>query len=225
MKTLERFDEGIARGEAFLAAVVLVSMIGVAVVQATLFNIAERDVAWAHVALDHFAWADAYLQKGTLWLAFLGASLAAHGDKHIGIDVLAKLAPGRLAYLVKGVVGVVSGVVAFLLARVFLQAVLNSAAERPLEYEVLGAAGPVHVCAGSVRALAESGVVRPDVFCAVRWGLGALGAPVETPASAFQLVVPVMFAFIAVRLVLRGLRAFGGLARGEADGARRTPRV
>lgn len=207
-----------ARGEAFLAAVVLVSMILVAVAQATLFNIAERDVDWAHAALDNFMWADAFLQKGTLWLAFLGASLAAHGDKHIGIDVLTKIAPGRLAFVMKGVVGVASGVVACFLARVFLQAVLNSAAERPLEYEVLTSGGPVHLCAASARAIAESGMARPDIFCAVRWGLGVIGAPVETPQSSFQLIVPVMFAIIGVRLFLRGIAAFAGIARGEAEG-------
>jgi len=225
LKVLKRFDDGVARGEAFLAAFVLLAMILAAVVQATLFNIAERDVAWAHAALDTFSWVDAFLAKGTLWLAFLGASLAAHGDKHISVDVLTKLAPGRLAFVMKGVVGIGAGVVAFFLARVFFQAVLTSAAERPLEYEVLTSGGPAHICAASARAIAESGVARPDVFCAARWGLSMLRVPVETPESAFQLVVPVMFAIIAVRLFVRGVGCFVGLARGEAEGIHGTPRV
>jgi len=218
VRALKRFDDGVARGEAFLAGVVLLSMILVAATQALLFNIAERDVAWAHAALDNISWADAFLQKGTLWLAFLGASLASHADKHIGIDVLTKVIPGRVALFVKGLVGVGSGVAAFFLARVFLAAVLNSAAERPLDYEVLASSGPVHICEASVHALAQGGLARPELFCAARWGLGVLGVPVETPTSAFALIVPVMFVVIALRLFGKGVGSFVGIARGEHEG-------
>ena len=90
VRYLRRFDDGFARGESVLAAIVLLAMIFVAAAQALLFNIAGHDVAWAHAALDSFSWADEFLQKGTLWLAFLGATITPY--------ILSALALGELIY-------------------------------------------------------------------------------------------------------------------------------
>ena len=57
MKTLRRLDRGLARGEAGLAAMVLLVMILVAAGQALLRNLTNLDFAFANQALEHMEWA------------------------------------------------------------------------------------------------------------------------------------------------------------------------
>ncbi len=189
-------DRGVARGEAALAAAVLLSMVLIAAGQALVRNLTHFEWTWANEVLERMAWADSLLQKATLWLAFLGASLATHEGRHIGIDVLPRVAPPRLRAWMEAVVGVGCAVICFFLARVFWMAVLNNAVDVPLEYSVLGPdGGALHVC--------ESRGDRPMVFCMARGALRWIGATVSTPDDALQLVAPAMFGVMAIRFVLR----------------------
>lgn len=238
---LRRFDEGIANGEAALAVIILVAMIATASLQAVLRNLTDAEVAWANDALAALDWIDPFLKKGTIWLAFIGASLATFHDKHIGIDVLSRVAPPRVEAAMKGVVGLVAGVTSFALAMVFWTAVLNNAVDTPLEYAVLDDTGESHICDASEETLSqarvwiegcvgsrdecEEPVHRPTVFCATRSLLTALGATrttsdgerqqVGTPEAASQLIMPVMFMIIAVRLIFKGGGALRALATGQ----------
>ena len=147
IRSLRRFDDAVARGEAAGAAVVLLLMILVAVGQALLRTLTAFEVGFANQALEHFTWADPFLQKGTLWLAFLGASLATHDDKHIAIDVLHRVVPPRVRGAMRGFVGVVAGVISLSLAYVFRLSIMNNAAYIPLDLSVMDAHGrSVHVC-------------------------------------------------------------------------------
>src|SRR5690606_34060724 len=82
IQSLRSFDGNVARVEAAIATIVLLLMILVAVAQALLRTATGFQIELANQALQHFGWADPVLQKGTLWVAFLGASLATHGEKH-----------------------------------------------------------------------------------------------------------------------------------------------
>ena len=93
MQALKRFDDGIARGEAVLATLFLLSMILAASIQAVFRNLAGAEIEWANAALSSLEWVDPFLQKGTLWRAFLGASLATREGRHSGVDLLPRLAP------------------------------------------------------------------------------------------------------------------------------------
>jgi TRAP-type C4-dicarboxylate transport system permease small subunit len=197
---LKRLDEGIARGEAAIAAVVLISMICLAFGQAVLSNLAHGGAEFANAWLSQLSWIDSVLQKGTLWLAFLGASLATQADKHIAIDALQRLMPKRVELSMKSVVSLASGAVAMGLAAVFFSAVLIAGSERPVEYEIMTDGEPLHVCDAYIADIRSAGLTRPSVFCGLRAGLSALGAPVETPDGALQLIVPVMFVIIGARL-------------------------
>lgn len=208
MEYLKRFDDGIARGEAALATLFLLSMILAASVQAIFRNIAGFDVAWANAALEHLTWIDPFLQKGTLWLAFLGASLATKEGRHIGVDLLPRLAPRKGKLLMRGITGVGSSIVAFYLARAFWSAVLVNAEERPATMEVWADSGAIHVCDATAQQVADASLELPTFFCGVRGALESIGVPVETPAAALQLIVPVMFVVMAVRLMANGVGAF-----------------
>lgn len=208
MDALKKLDAGIARGEGAIAGVILISMIVVASIQAFLRNLTYFDLSWANDALRTFSWADQFLMKGTLWLAFLGASLATRDERHIAIDVLPKLLPDKGKKIVAGLVGIASGIIAFFLARAFWSAVLVNALERPVAYEVFAATGAVHVCDASAADIETARLVAPTFFCGVRDALATIGAPVETPQAALQLVVPAAFVMISIRLFANGIHAF-----------------
>jgi TRAP-type C4-dicarboxylate transport system permease small subunit len=214
---LKRFDEGIARGEAVLATLFLLSMILSASIQAVFRNLAGAEIGWANDFLGYLTWVDPFLQKGTLWLAFLGASLATREGRHIGIDLFPRIAPKRVKLLMRGVAALGSSVVSFYLARAFWAAVLVNAEERPAHYEVYGDAGSLHVCDATAAQVADASLEVPSIFCSFRGGLDVLGVPVETPEAALQLIVPVMFIMMSVRLFANGVEAFLALRRGGEE--------
>lgn len=208
MNFIRRLDRNLARGEAAIAATVLLIMIAVAAAQAALRNLTNLDFDWANLALEHMEWADSFLQKGTLWLAFFGASLSTYDEKHIAIDVLPRIAPPRSKQLLRAIVCVFSGVTCFYLGRVFWLSVLNNAKEIPLEYSVLGPSDEmIHICEAPLEVLADAGLSRPDLFCGLRSGLEVFGAQMSTPDVALQLIVPSMFIFMAVRFIMRAAAA------------------
>lgn len=208
MKFIRRLDRQLARGEAAIAATVLLIMIVVAAAQALFRNLTNLDFAFANVALEHMAWADSFLQKGTLWLAFFGASLSTYDEKHIAIDILPRLAPPRMKQLIRAVVSTFACVVCFYLGRVFWLSVLNNAMEVPLEYSMLGDNDQmVHICEASAQVLADAGLSKPDLFCSIRRLIQVFGVKMSTPDVALQLVVPAMFIFMSVRFLSRAIAA------------------
>jgi len=208
VKTIRAIDRNLARGEAAIAATVLLVMILVAATQAALRNLTNLDFEWANLVLERMEWADSFLQKGTLWLAFFGASLSTYDEKHIAIDVLPRLAPPRGKQLIRAIVCIFSSVTCFYLGRVFWLSVLNNAKEIPLEYSVLGPTDEmIHICQASAEVLADTGLSRPSVFCAIRSALEVFGAQMSTPDVALQLIVPAMFIFMAIRFMSRALAA------------------
>jgi TRAP-type C4-dicarboxylate transport system permease small subunit len=208
MKYIRRIDRQLARGEAAIAATVLLIMIAVAATQAALRNLTNLDFDWANLVLERMEWADSFLQKGTLWLAFFGASLSTYDEKHIAIDVLPRLAPPRARQLLRAIVCIFSSVTCFYLGRVFWLSVLNNAREIPLEYSVLGASDQmIHICEAPLEILAETGLSRPSAFCALRSVLEVFGAKMSTPDVALQLIVPAMFIWMAIRFLARTIAA------------------
>lgn len=188
-------------------------MIVIAAAQAVLRNLTNLDLTWANVALEKMPWADSFLQKGTLWLAFLGASLSTYDEKHIAIDVLHRIAKPRVKQGLRAIVSTFAAVTSFYLGRVFWLSVLNNAKEIPLEYAVLNESDQmVHLCDASAQTLATAGMDKPDFFCAIRSGLEVFGVTMPTPDVTLQLIVPTMFIFMSVRFILRAGAAFYSVA-------------
>lgn len=208
MKRVRRLDRQLARGEAAIAATVLLIMIVVAAAQAVFRNLTNFDLDFANVALENMAWADSFLQKGTLWLAFFGASLSTYDEKHIAIDILPRLSPPRMKQFLRAIVSTFGSVVCFYLGRVFWLSVLNNAMEVPLEYSLLGPDDEmIHICQAPAQLLADAGLSRPDMFCGIRTLLEVFGVEMSTPDVALQLIVPAMFIFMSVRFLLRAIAA------------------
>ena len=66
--------------------------------------------------------------------------------------------------------------------------------------------------------VADAGLSRPELFCGLRSLLEAVGAPVETPVGALQLIVPAMFLWMSVRFGVRFITVTMKLVRGDGDG-------
>jgi TRAP-type C4-dicarboxylate transport system permease small subunit len=227
---LQRIDRALAKREGQLIVAVLLSMVLVAGFSAFVRNLTRFDVAWANQLLMELAWTDSFLRKGTLWIAFIGCSLATYYRKHIAIDLLLRLVTPRTKYLLSMVSTTAAGVITLALAYSFRTAVHLNLTERPIEYEVLGDDGSMHVCDAKEETLAAlEDFERPSIFCATRSALAAVGIPAETPGGAFQLVVPLFLIITSIRLICYGIGAgmivAGGkeaIDRAEAEEAART---
>jgi TRAP-type C4-dicarboxylate transport system permease small subunit len=196
---------------------VLLSMVFVASFSAAVRNLTRFDIKWANDLLMDMEWADSFLRKGTMWLAFLGASLATHYRKHISIDLVTRLAPLKAKYVMHALAGVVGGCITIALAFSFASAVKLNLTERPIEYEVLGDNGSMHVCDATDEQLkALDDFKRPTAFCTFRKILSVVSVPAETPGAAFQIIVPIMFFLMGLRFIMQGLEAASAIMGGEA---------
>lgn len=206
MEFFRRLDRSWATGEKYVTVLVLLSMVFVAGFSAFIRNLTRFDVQWANEILTDMEWADSFLRKATMWLAFLGASQATFYRKHISIDVLTRLAPIKPRYMMHAAAGIAAAVITLCLAISLSAAVKINLSERPIEYEMLAEGGSKHVCDATEAELkAVEGVEVPSAFCALRSTLGVLGVKPETPGSAFQLIVPVMFFIMAIRFLGIGI--------------------
>ena len=217
MEFFRRLDRGWARWEGWLTVGVLLSMVFVAGFSAGVRNLTRFDVQWANDLLSDMEWADSFLRKATMMLAFLGASQATFYRKNINIDVLLRIAPIKPKYVMQSIAGIMGGLIALALAYSLASAVALNLKERPIEYELLGDNGSMHVCDATLEQLQQlEGVERPTVFCAARSVLSVFGIPAETPAASFQIVVPLLFVVIGMRFLGYGIGAGIAVLQGPA---------
>jgi TRAP-type C4-dicarboxylate transport system permease small subunit len=191
-------------------------MVFVAGFSAGVRNLTRFDIQWANQLLTDMEWADSFLRKATMWLAFLGASQATYYRKHISIDVLTRIAPLKSRYMMHAAAGIIAGLITFALSYSLAQAVKLNLSERPIEYEVLGVDGSKHVCDASKEEMKNlEGAEIPHIFCGVRSVLRVVGVQAETPGSAFQIIVPFMFFVIGLRFLGIGVSATRAVLEGE----------
>lgn len=195
---------------------VLLSMVFVAGFSAGIRNLTRFDIQWANEILTDMEWADSFLRKATMWLAFLGASQACYYRKHISIDVLVRIAPLKQRYVMHAAAGIIAALITFAMSYSLWKAVELNLAERPIEYEMLTETGSQHVCDATPEQLkALEGVEAPTSFCAVRSVLKVFGIVAETPGAAFQLIVPFMFIVMGLRFLGAGGSAAAAVIQGE----------
>ena len=214
MEVFRRIDNAWARVEGGLTVFVLILMVFVAGFQAFVRNLSLFKVEWASRMLFDIEWADAILRNGTLWVSFLGASLATYYGKHIGIDVIMRIVPVRTKYAMRAISNLAAAVIAIGLVICFSSASYLNLTERPMELEVLSQEGAIHVCDASNQEVKELEMEKPAIFCMFRSGLALIGIPAETAKAAFQLIVPIMFCVMAMRLFGRSVSSTIILASG-----------
>ena len=102
MKTLRRIDAGLARAEGWLLVLSLLGLLGLGVTQIVL--------RFTGVSLD---WADEVMRNVTLWIGFIGASIATHEGKHINVDALTRFLRPKARAIVSAIVQVAGNVARF----------------------------------------------------------------------------------------------------------------
>jgi TRAP-type C4-dicarboxylate transport system permease small subunit len=222
---LARVDRGWARGEGWLAVALLLAMVLVGSWAALLQVLARADLRWTHslpLPLDR---CESFLQGSTFWLAFLGASLAAHQQQHIAVDLLRRRAPPRAKLQLRAIASFAGALFTAGLAIAFWSGCMIALSERKLvEYElILPEQQQVHICDATDAQLALGHVERPVLFCSLRALLRTLSLPSETPEAAFLLIAPLMLAVIALRLFGQGMRSAATMERGELESAGEEP--
>ena len=83
MAFMHRLDRLLAGLERAVVVVLLLSLLLLGLLQIILRNVFASGLFWADEVLRHLV----------LWLGFLGASLAAHEQRHLRMDVLARCMP------------------------------------------------------------------------------------------------------------------------------------
>jgi tripartite ATP-independent transporter DctM subunit len=108
LKPLDLLDRGVLLAESSLSVVIVAVMIAMGVIGAAgaLLSI-QNDVTRA---------VDDVLMNGAIWAAFLGASFATRGRKHLAIDALGRLLPDRVRRVMVAVASTLGSVVAAALA-------------------------------------------------------------------------------------------------------------
>jgi C4-dicarboxylate transporter DctM subunit len=126
LKPLDTIDRGILLAESALSLVIVVAMVAMAVGESGVRLIAMAITKWGtQASVDAFAqktgtfarYAGDFLMHGTLWAAFLGASFATRGRRHLAIDVLGRLLPSRGRHFVAALANTMGSVIAFALAK------------------------------------------------------------------------------------------------------------
>ena len=85
MAFLHRLNDLLALAERTLVVLLLSALLGLALLQVTLRNVLSSGLFGA----------DALIRHMVLWLGFLGASLAAYEQRHLGIDLLTRTLPAK----------------------------------------------------------------------------------------------------------------------------------
>ena len=108
LKPLDLLDRGVLLAESSLSLVIVAVMIAMGVIGAVSSALSfQNDVTRA---------VDDVLMNGTIWAAFLGASFATRGRKHLAIDALGRLLPERARRVTVAVASTLGAVVAGALA-------------------------------------------------------------------------------------------------------------
>jgi C4-dicarboxylate transporter DctM subunit len=108
LKPLDLADRGLLLAESSLSVVIVMVMVLMGVAQ-TIGSIFQVQHPFLRAATD-------VLMHGTVWAAFLGASFATRGRKHLAIDAVGRLLPDRVRRVMVAVSSTLGSVVAILLA-------------------------------------------------------------------------------------------------------------
>lgn len=107
MKYIRWLNNFLAKIETAFLITCLVTMILLAFTQVVLRNFFSTSLLWGDTLLRHLV----------LWVAFLGAALAAKEGKHINIDVLSRSLSPTLKKVSGIVINIFSGIVCFFLMK------------------------------------------------------------------------------------------------------------
>ena len=96
MNTLRILDKALARFEGWLLVAFLGLMLILTSLQVLLRSLSiYGHLHWASTLMGQIDWAEPAARLAVLWITFLGASLVTGDNKHIRIDLVSFILPGR----------------------------------------------------------------------------------------------------------------------------------
>jgi TRAP-type C4-dicarboxylate transport system permease small subunit len=105
LRRCARWDAALANAETVLLAVLILGSLAASLVQIGLRNL----------GLPALPETDTVVRRAVLWIAFLGASLAAFRGSHLAVDVAGQVLPARANRVVSGAAGLIAAGVTALL--------------------------------------------------------------------------------------------------------------
>lgn len=139
LRPLDLLDRGVLLAESSLSLVIVLVMV--------LSAVADSVAGLAGYRNELLDRVSDILMNGTIWAAFLGASFATRGRKHLAIDAVGRLLPDRARRVVVAISATLGAVVAFALAWGIYHALLEqvaAAADQARQFRTAGI-GRAHV--------------------------------------------------------------------------------
>lgn len=133
LKPLDLLDRGILLAESSLSVVIVLVMV--------VFGVADGVGSMLQIQHPLLRAASDVLMNGTIWAAFLGASFATRGRKHLAIDALGRLLPDRGRRIVVAMSSTFGSVVAAALAYGVYSSLVEQAASVREQMENMGESG------------------------------------------------------------------------------------
>jgi C4-dicarboxylate transporter, DctQ subunit len=121
-----KFISAIGKILAYIEQGIIVILLGVMIL------LAFSQVILRNCFSTGFMWADTLLRHMVLWIGFIGASIAAHEEKHINLDIISRFTSPRLTHVVRIITSLFPSIVCIFLAHagwVFLLSEKESEAE------------------------------------------------------------------------------------------------
>lgn len=106
VRTVKQLDLVLEKIESLGIVVILTLMIVLSFGQVILRNFFQEGILWA----------DLFLRQMVLWVGFLGASVAVRDGKHIAIDFLPNILPGKCRPILQTIANVAAGAISAVLA-------------------------------------------------------------------------------------------------------------
>ena len=161
-----RWDAALASGETVLLAVLILGSLTASLVQIALRNL----------GLPALPATDTAVRRALLWIAFLGASLAAFRGSHLAVDVAEQVLPPRAGRVVGAAAGLIAAAVT---------ALLTVAAARFVAAE-LAFAGPAGAAAAAVMPLGFIVITLRFLLAAARRLTGTDAPPADAAIQVPQ---------------------------------------
>lgn len=130
MNGLRRVDAGLARVEGWLLVAAVLGLLALGVTQIVMRFFGAS-----------FDWADEVMRNVTLWIGFIGASIATHQGKHLNIDALTRFFPAKARAVIAVVVQLAAAGICALLFWSAYKVVASSVARFGSDAGVVTAAG------------------------------------------------------------------------------------
>ena len=162
LRRCARWDAALANAETVLLATLILGSLAASLVQIALRNL----------GLPALPETDTAVRRAVLWIAFIGASLAAFRGSHLAVDVAEQVLPARANRLVRAAAAVLTAVVTALLT---VAAARFAAAE-------LAFAGAGAAAAAAVMPLALAVMTLRFLLGAARHLTGSNGGPADEAA-------------------------------------------